>query len=172
MGSKVYKYFVEGDCEEKLINSYKIPPYYYFQAGKVEVFNFIKREISNQRLIVLNPKTIVFLVYDIDVEETKILEINIKKLKENGNKIYHIQSIRNFEDELAYSTNRNIKELEKSFNSIGINDLKTNFLHQTNLDNKLKMMNFDIDKMWSRVNNVPPFNIYSNEEALKRLKNR
>ena len=32
--NNIYHYFVEGDCEEKLINTYKMPPYFYFQAGK------------------------------------------------------------------------------------------------------------------------------------------
>ena len=100
-----YHYFVEGECEEKLINSYKVPPYSYFKPGKVEVVNFIQKRISRQRLLSLNKKTIVILVYDIDVGKTDILEENIQKLIENEFKVYHIQSIKNFEDEIVYSTN-------------------------------------------------------------------
>ena len=64
-----YHYFVEGECEEKLINAYKVPPYAKFKPGKVDVYNFVMRRITNQRLLALNKKTIIILVYDTDVEK-------------------------------------------------------------------------------------------------------
>lgn len=36
--------------------------------GKVEVLNVVGDKISKQRLMVLNPKTNIILVYDVDVE--------------------------------------------------------------------------------------------------------
>lgn len=69
----IYHYYVEGECEEKLLNTYKVPPYLFFQSGKVEVFNFINKRITNQRLMTLKKKTIIILVYDIDIEKTFII---------------------------------------------------------------------------------------------------
>ena len=48
MSSKnnVFHYYVEGECEEKLINTYKKPPYSYFVPGKVEILNVVQKEIS------------------------------------------------------------------------------------------------------------------------------
>ena len=90
--SKIYKYYVEGECEERLINVLKTPPLNCLLAGKVEVFNFITEKLTSQRIAVLNPETIVILVYDIDVDKTDILEENIKKLNSFGFKrIHHIQ---------------------------------------------------------------------------------
>ncbi len=50
---KIYQYFVEGECEEKLINALKISPHNYLTPGKVTVFNFINKPISNSRIAVL-----------------------------------------------------------------------------------------------------------------------
>ena len=36
--SKIYQYFVEGECEEKLINALKVRPEEYLTPGKVTVF--------------------------------------------------------------------------------------------------------------------------------------
>ena len=161
------RYFVEGECEEKLINTYKLPPYNHFVAGKVDVVNFIFHRISNQRLASLEPKTIVVLVYDIDVERTEILDENIKKLKSMGIKTYHVQSIKNFEEELSYSTG--IKDVKKIFGSQNIEDFKNRFIHQGNLHDKLMKNNFEIKKIWFRINTNKPFNRYSNEESLKAI---
>ena len=75
--NRIYKYFVEGECEEKLINTLKQPPINLLLPGKVEVFNFITKKITRQRISVLEPKTTIILVYDIDVEQTDILEYKI-----------------------------------------------------------------------------------------------
>lgn len=75
--SKIYQYFVEGECEEKIINSFKVAPVNKVLSGKVEVFNFINNKISNQRIAVLKRNTIIILVYDIDVEKTQVFEENI-----------------------------------------------------------------------------------------------
>ena len=55
MSSKnnVFHYYVEGECEEKLINTYKKPPYSYFVPGKVEILNVVQKEISRPRITAL-----------------------------------------------------------------------------------------------------------------------
>lgn len=77
--SKIYQYFVEGECEEKLINALRVNPVDYLISGKVTVFNFTNKLISNPRIAVLNKETIIILVYDIDVNKIDILEKNIAK---------------------------------------------------------------------------------------------
>ena len=55
MSSKnnVFHYYVEGECEEKLINTYEKPPYSYFVPGKVEILNVVQKEISRPRITAL-----------------------------------------------------------------------------------------------------------------------
>lgn len=165
-----YHYFVEGECEEKLINSYKLPPYSSFKPGKVEVFNFVLKRISNQRLLSLNKNTIIILVYDADVLKTDILEENLKKLDDFGFKVYHVQSIKNFEDEIVYSTD--LKNINDMYHTQGREEFKSHFIHQDKLPIRLDKENFKIDKFWSRVNKNAPFEKYSSTEDLEFIKNK
>lgn len=169
--SEIYQYFVEGECEKKLIDTYKVAKNNNLTSGKVEVFNFINQEISNQRIAVLKPKTTIILVYDIDVENIKILNKNIKKLNSYGfKKIYHIQSIKNFEDEICFASN--IKNINLIFNTVSKKDFKKEFNHCSKLDIKLKSIKFDINKIWSRLNSSSPFNIYSKQESLDVIRKK
>lgn len=164
-------YFVEGKCEEKFINAFKIAPDFLFVPGKVEVFNFIIKEITNSRIALLKPNSTIILVYDIDVNKTDILKININKLCKFGFKrIYHIQSINNFEDEIVFSSN--INNVNDIFNTESIEEFKTMFIKHKNIAIKLKSIEFDFDKMWSRQNTKSPFNIYYSDKASKYIKNK
>ena len=103
MKHNLYHYFVEGECEEKLINELKSINNRSLVAGKVDVLNVINEEIADARLLALNRNTNIIFVYDIDVEKTEILEKNIRKLKYyQFNNVFHIQSIKNLEDEIHY----------------------------------------------------------------------
>ncbi len=169
--SKIYQYFVEGECEEKLINALKVNPHKYLTPGKVTVFNFTNRLITNQRIAVLNKETIIILVYDIDVNKTTIIEKNIAKLNKFGfNKIYHIQSVNNFEDEIVYSTCLN--SINGLFNTVGKEEFKKEFIHSSNIIKKLDSVEFNKNKIWSRVNTKEPFGKYSNIESLKIIRNK
>lgn len=135
------------------------------------MFNFTNKLITNPRIAVLNKETIIILVYDIDVNKTEILEKNIAKLNKFGfKKIYHIQSINNFEDEIVYSTALN--KIDRLFNTAGKEEFKKEFIHSSNIIKKLDSVDFNRDKMWSRVNNKEPFNKYSNKESLKIIRNK
>lgn len=166
---KIFHYFVEGQCEEKFINELKQTNPGLITAGKITVLNVVREKITKQRLMALNQNTHIVLVYDIDVENTHVLDENIKVLKKHKfNNIYHIQSIRNFEEELVYSTS--LKTIHKMYDTVGMDEFKYNFIHQTNLYSKLVSINFDIKKIWSRVNHSEPFDKYSNEDDLKIIK--
>lgn len=167
--TKIFHYFVEGECEEKLINELKVPKANLILPGKVEVLNVVNEKISKQRLMVLNPKTNIILIYDIDVGNTEILDYNIEMLRKyNFKNIYHIQSINNFEDELVYATS--LKSINEMYNTVSIDEFKTKFIHQNDLFSKLKRIKYDNSKMWSRVNNKKPFKKYSHKEDLTIIK--
>lgn len=170
ISNRIYHYFVEGDCEEKLINTYKTPPYLYFQSGKVEVFNFINKRITDQRIMALKRKTIIVLVYDIDVEKTDILEENVNRLESNGFKVYHVQSIKNFEDEIVFSTN--LKNINDMFNTESLDEFKHRFISQDRIDKKLDKIKFDKSKIWSRLNRKEPFNKHSKKESLDLIRKK
>lgn len=167
--TKIYHYFVEGECEKKFINELKVPKTDLILPGKVEVLNVVCEKISRQRLMVLNPKTNIILVYDIDVENTEILDYNLELLREFKFKnIYHIQSIHNFEEELVYATS--LKTIHEMYQTVSIDEFKSKFIHQNNLFSKLKKMNYDNSKMWSRVNDEKPFSKYSRKKDLTIIK--
>ncbi len=168
--AKIYHYFVEGECEKKLIDEFKIPKVNLILPGKVDVLNVVYEKISNQRLMALNPKTNIILIYDIDVESTDILNYNIEMLKKYFKNIYHIQSINNFEDELVYSTS--LKKINDMYNTTSVDEFKTKFIHQNDLFSKLKKINYNNSKMWSRVNKKEPFNKYSRKVDLTIIKNK
>ena len=80
--------------------------------------------------------------------------------------IFHIQSIKNFEEELLYSSN--IKRITDMFKDKSIKDFKKSFCNCTNLIKKLEEIHFDLDKMWKRkTNNV--FKEFYNEVDRKKL---
>ena len=134
-------------------------------------FNFTNRLITNPRIAVLNKDTIIILVYDIDVNKTDILEKNIAKLNKFGfKKIYHVQSINNFEDEIVFSTN--IKSINNLFNTVGKEEFKKEFIHSSNIIKKLDSVEFNKNKIWSRLNTKEPFNKYSNKESIKIIRNK
>lgn len=115
--------------------------------------------------MVLDPTTEIVLVYDIDVTKLDVLKKNIKKLNKAGfKKIYHIQSIKNFEDEIVFSSN--IKNINIFFNTNSVDEFKELFINHKDIVNKLKTFSFDVNRIWSRENKKPPFNVYSNKKDL------
>lgn len=169
MSEKIFHYYVEGECEKKLIDEAKKVKYQKLVSGKVEVLNVINKKIDDFRLLTLKKNTIIILVYDIDNPNTQILEYNIEKLRKNGfNNIMHIQSIKNFEDEIVFSSS--IRKIEELFNTQGISDFKKKFISHQDIIGKLNTVDFNYQKLWSRVNKKSPFSKYSNEEDLINIK--
>ena len=167
--SKYFKYFVEGECEEKLINILKTPPINYLFPGKVEVFNVIQNILSNQRILSIKPNSVIVFVYDTDVLDDNILKINIDRLKKYGYKnIIHIQSINNFEEELLYSYN--IKSINEIFKTQSNDEFKRNFIGCNNIYKKLSSVGFNINKLWSRKNISGIFSKY-NKNQINDIKN-
>ena len=72
-------YFVEGRCEEKLLNALKEQPQ-RIQPGRVKVFNVIQNTLPSSQLITIQPGTTVALVFDTDVPQIDCLKDNIGRL--------------------------------------------------------------------------------------------
>jgi len=167
--AKVYRYFVEGECEEKIIDALKVPSVNKILPGKVEVFNVINKRLTPARLAILPEDAVIILVYDIDVEKTDILEENLSLLRQQGFKnIHHIHSIKNFEDEIVFSTN--LMNIHKMYNTSSKEEFKEKFMHQSDILSKLKRYKFDSNKLWSRVVKKGPFSKYAKEESIKLIK--
>lgn len=167
---KYVHYFVEGECEKKLIDALKTPPCNYLYSGKVEVFNVILKVLSIQRILSIKENALIVLVYDTDFVDTSKLEKNIKLLESNGFKnIIHIQSIKNFEDEIVFSSA--IKSIHEIFSTQGMEEFKAQFIHCGNILNKLDSIKFNKDKIWTRNSNEKLFNVYNANKIEKLRKN-
>ncbi len=170
--SKLYQYFVEGECEEKLINILKNPKYNCIVAGKISVCNFINKRISDMQIMNLKPNVNIILVYDTDVEKTDVLNENIAKLRKHKIKnIYHIHSVKDFEDEIIYSTS--INNINEFFDTKTKSDFKNKFIkaNSEGLKTKLDSLNFDNDKLWSR-QGKGCFKEFSTKQGIKVIKNK
>lgn len=154
----IYRYYVEGECEKHFLDTYKSGVDPVFHPRKVEVFNILTHVITQTRLINFSKNTTLVLVYDTDLSPTDIFERNLEQLKNNKNinKIIHVQSVKNFEEELIYSSDLN--NINEMFNTKSVSEFKTKF-NGANITNKMKKINFDFVKIWSR-NPPKSFNKY------------
>lgn len=150
-----YRYYVEGQNEEKLISVLKTEMELVC-PGKIEVINVVQEELTAVRLMQLKPQTTVILVFDTDAGNINILKMNIEKLKKcrQVKQIWCITQVENIEDELGRSCN--IKAVTQLTGSKSEKDFKRDFIALKNLKNKLEQFDFDIEKIW----NCSPKNQY------------
>lgn len=163
----IYQYYVEGDNEKKLINTLK-QELKCIQAGKVDKFNPVQEKFSNTRLRTLRTGTIVVLVYDTDTDSIDILRDNVSFLKKQSviKEIICIPQVRRLEDELVRACDiKNIHELTKSSSA---KDFKRDFNKCNNLEDVLRKVDFQMDKMW---NQMPQndFSIFGNDSQRIKL---
>ena len=146
----IYRYFVEGESEQVLINTLKTD-LGLIVPGKVEILNVIQNKINKNWLRTMKPKTTVILVYDTDIEKVDILEKNIEVLKQcvAVKEAWCIPQVKNFEDELARACN--IKDVMELTGTKTLSDHKKSFVNSSNLSQILKRNGFDIKKLWSKV---------------------
>ena len=142
-----YHYFVEGECEKKLISVLKEQKN-LIVAGKIDVLDVTKERLTDLKLRPLQEGIILILVFDTDTQETAILWDNLNMLKECSRfkEIWCVMQVTNLEDELVRSTDiRNIKEL---LGSKSIKEFKTDFIKEKRLYQKLTEKGFELRKMW------------------------
>ena len=145
---KRYHYFVEGECEKKLISVLKEQKE-LIVPGKIDVLDVTKERLTELKLRPLPDEVILILIFDTDTQETTILKENLEFMKSYSRikEVWCIPQVENLEDELVRATNiHNIKEL---LDSDGINKFKADFIKEKRLFQKLCEKNFDLGKMWS-----------------------
>ena len=158
-------YFVEGKCEEKLINSLKNS---YLKSGKVKKINVLTTVIKKSDMRNLDKNSNIIIIFDVDVllkktVNTKILNESLLTLKKNKYKVITVEQKNNLEDEIVYSTK--LKKIEQMFNVESVKDHKVRFLTCKDLLVKLNDNSFDILKIWSRDNGVT-----NSENESKKIK--
>lgn len=108
MADKNYVYYVEGQCEEKLLKILKTDMR-LIQPGKVIKRNVIQDKLRPAQLKTLKKGTTAVLVFDTDTDNTDILFENIELLKRETaiSKVICITQVENLEDEIVRSCNVN-----------------------------------------------------------------
>lgn len=166
MRTKFVQYYVEGEDEEKLIQTLK-NDLGIIRSGKVQKLNVIDHILSDARLMTLCPGTMVVLIFDTDTGKTDILNQNLEKLKTcpSVSEIVTIPQISNLEDELVHSCN--IKQITDLLGCKSKKDFKTDFIRTKNLSDKLTKHQFDINRLWCRQPLAPYQNIKNQAEKIK-----
>lgn len=162
------QYYVEGEDEKKLVNTLK-NQLRVIVTGKVQKLNVIQDKINYNILRTLKKGTIVVLIFDTDTDNVDTLNNNIQKLKECSfvSKIVTIPQVPDLESELIRSCN--IKKITQLLNSRSKKDFKSDLIHITNLDIKLKEHEFDINLFWNQQPDFPYQNIPNNSQIIKIL---
>jgi hypothetical protein len=141
-------YFVEGACEEKLINALKESPA-RIAPGKIKIFNVIQNELPRSILISIQPGSRVVFVFDTDVSRTDQLGKNIQRLRKlcSGVKIICLAQVLNVEDELVRCTDvSSPRELTKSRTD---KDFKRDFCAVKDCRALLNRHHLDADRLWT-----------------------
>ena len=161
--AKKYRYFVEGECEKKLLRSFMFLESGGFVDGKVEVFNFANKPITKSFAYSLKPDTTIVIVIDTDISNTDVLESNLKIIENNSNlsldKVLLVFSIKTLEDEIVYACSPKIKNVNDIFKTKTKEEFKKKFINHRELRVKLESLGFDIKRMWSRAAK-PPYDKY------------
>ena len=102
------------------------------------------------RINQLKKGTTVALVYDTDHVNINVLKNNFESLKKSRNieEIYHVQSIKNFEDEMVYSSS--ISSVNEIFGTKSVGDFKKKFISHRELVKKLEEISLSVELIWSR----------------------
>jgi hypothetical protein len=141
-------YFVEGRCEEKLLNALKEQPQ-KIQSGRVKVFNVIQNILSNSQLITIQPGTTVALVFDTDIPLTDCLKDNIRRLGKYCSKvkIVYLPQVLNFEGEIVRCSDlRSASDLTHSKSN---KDFKRDFCAMTNIRAAVEHVNLNVESLWA-----------------------
>ena len=141
-------YFVEGECEEKLINALKEVPA-IIRPGKVKIINVIQNLLNASQLVQIQPGTTVVLVFDTDVPKTDCLQENIRRLRKKCTKVevVFLAQVRNFEEELVRCTD--VERASELTHSRSNKDFKRDFCAATNTRHLLDRHNLVVSKLWT-----------------------
>ena len=148
MANKIYQYYVEGENEERIVNTLK-SDLRLICPGKVAVFDVTKRRLTKNKLMQLKQGTIVVLVFDTDTDNADVVIQNINFIREQRfiKEVIAVTQVRNLEDELVRSCD--IRKPEDLTGSRSLADHKKALNTEKNLGAKLMTHNFNIDKFWN-----------------------
>ena len=143
-----YEYYVEGQCEKKLLEVFKEQKNMIL-SGKIHVFNPIQELFKDLQLRTIQENTTVILVFDSDTDNLGVLPENISYLENNARikEVWCVIQVRNLEDEIirASSDLRSIKDLTGSRTN---REAKHDFIMEKNLYLKMCAHGFDFSKIW------------------------
>ena len=162
-------YFVEGECEKHLISENNRLPNPYLKVGRVEVFNFLTKDISVRKIISIDKNSLVVIIFDTDINcDLKIIERNTKMLDKYKVNYIFILEDKNFEDEILNATD--VKQLKDLFKSKSNSDFKKDFVKANNVFSTLNRHNFNIDKFWCYKNKNEYFKDFISQGGLIKIK--
>ena len=136
MKSKYVQYYVEGECEVKLIDTLK-SELRLIVPGKVQKVNPVERDITEMRIRMLSPKTMVVLILDRDTGRNELLRCC------------------------------KIKQITELLNCKSAKDFKGEFIRAKNLANTLKKHGFDINLLWNTSPPKPYQHLTNHSERIK-----
>ncbi len=164
MKSKYVQYYVEGEDEKKFIDTLKTK-LRVIRPGKVQKLNPVSQVVTDMRLRALAPGTMAVLVFDTDAGNPDILKENIKLLEAcvSVSEIVLIPQVPNLEGELLRSCN-----IRSLLNSKSRKEFKSDIIRVTNLENKLRQHQFNINLFWCG-SPTPPYQDFENQAAKVKL---
>lgn len=143
-------YFVEGRCEEQLINALKAEPR-RLTPGRVKVHNIVQEEISRWEMNMIQPGTTVVFVFDTDVEKSDVLLKNVSRVKHYASRteIVYLAQVLNFEDEIERATD--VRKAQDLTRSSTVSDFKADFckMKMQECRNALERHQLDVSKLWA-----------------------
>jgi len=154
MNCKPVIYYVEGECEKKLINCLKNKQ--LIIAGRAEVFNVLEKKLSVAKLMKVKPGTTFILLFDTDTtNDLSTFKENCLLIKNEVHqaKIYTILQVNNLEDELKRATS--ISQIKDLTGSKSNSDFKADFINLSDCFSTLLNHNFDLSKMWCQTTTGP-----------------
>jgi len=164
------RYFVEGQCEEKLFNELK--RHGLILPGKVTVFNALQSRIAS-RVTTFKSGSIIVFVFDTDKGFNDVLMNNIKAILTHvsSSKVVCLPQVENLEDELTKACSKiaGVREITKSKST---KDFKSDFISCNNLYERLLDCGFDLSRIWiselpSTFKAIKPFVLPKNIKALR-----
>jgi len=165
---EIFQYFVEGEDEKRLIQVLKTDMQ-LIQPGKIQVLNVVNEKLTDLKLRVLNPNTILVFVFDTDTKNADILKENIRFAKQASNIkcVLCITQVRNIEDELIRCTN--IERIEELLDSSSKSAFKRDFIKEKRLKDKLLNHSFDLNTLWCK-SPKKPFDEIPNDSSVIKYK--
>lgn len=137
MGDKNYIYYVEGQCEEKLLKVLKTDMR-FICPGKISKYNVIQEKIKVAQLRTLKKGTTAVLVFDTDTtDNTAVLKENIDTLKKYSavSNVLCITQVENLEDEIVRSCD--VNKAQELTNSKSVSSFKSDFIKTSDLKGTL-----------------------------------